>query len=107
STFDQVAEAVRLVAQGQSLINPQMATKLLEEFVTISRGSEQAPALTRRGLEVLRRVARGSSTRQIAEELVIAENTVTNHIREILEELQRTSRVEAAMHAVRTNLVQE
>lgn len=107
STFDQVAEAVRLVAQGQSLINPQMATKLLEEFVTISRGSEQSPALTRRELEVLRSVARGSSNRQIAEELVIAENTVKNHIRNILEKLQLKSRVEAAMYAVRTNLVQE
>lgn|SRR5690625_93331 len=107
STFDQVAEAVRLVAQGQSLINPQMATKLLEEFVTISRGSEQAPALTRRELEVLRSVARGSSNRQIAEELVIAENTVKNHIRNILEKLQLKSRVEAAMYAVRTNLVQD
>jgi len=107
STFDQVAEAVRLVAQGQSLINPQMATKLLEEFVTISRGSEQSPALTRRELEVLRSVARGSSNRQIAEELVIAENTVKNHIRNILEKLQLKSRVEAAMYAVRTNLVQD
>lgn len=107
STFDQVAEAVRLVAQGQSLINPQMATKLLEEFVSISNGTAQAPTLTRRELEVLRCVARGSSNREIADELVIAENTVKNHIRNILEKLQLKSRVEVAMYAVRSNLVDE
>lgn len=109
STFDQVAEAVGLVAQGQSLINPQMATKLLEEFVSMSNEGLNAntPDLTRRELEVLRSVARGRSNRQIAEELVIAENTVKNHIRNILEKLQLKSRVEAAMYAVRSNLVDE
>lgn len=105
SSFEQIAEAVRLVADGQSLINPRMATKLLDEFVSISR--DGPPGLTRRELDVLRSIARGSSNRQIAEELVIAENTVKNHIRNILEKLQLKSRVEAAMYAVRSNLVDE
>ena len=108
STYDQVAEAVRLVAAGQSLISPSMATKLLEEFVQMSRSpAEPAAQLTTRELQVLRLVARGKSNRQIAEELFISENTVKNHIRNMLEKLQMKSRMEAAMYAVRSNLLDE
>ncbi len=107
STYDQVAEAVRLVAAGQSLISPSMATKLLDEFVQMSRTPSPAPAaLTARELQVLRQVARGQSNREIAEELFISENTVKNHIRNMLEKLQMKSRMEAAMYAVRTNLIE-
>lgn len=105
STYDQVVEAVRLVAAGQSLISPSMATKLLEEFVQMSRPQSPATSLTVRELEVLRHVARGLSNREIAGELFISENTVKNHIRNLLEKLQMKSRMEAAMYAVRSNLV--
>lgn len=107
STYDQVVEAVRLVAAGQSLISPTMATKLLEEFVQISRPQASAPSLTNRELEVLRQVARGLSNREIAAELFISENTVKNHIRNLLEKLQMKSRMEAAMYAVRSKLVED
>lgn len=108
STYDQVAEAVRLVANGQSLISPSMATKLLDEFVQMSRHPEPATAqLTARELQVLRLVAKGFSNREIAEELFISENTVKNHIRNMLEKLQMKSRMEAAMYAVRSNLLDD
>ncbi|RYJ06162.1 MAG: response regulator transcription factor [Actinomycetales bacterium] len=106
STYDQVAEAVRLVAAGQSLISPSMATKLLDEFVQMSKSPAPTPAtLTQRELQVLRLVARGKSNREIAEDLYISENTVKNHIRNMLEKLQMKSRMEAAMYAVRSNLL--
>jgi two-component system NarL family response regulator len=108
STYDQVAEAVRLVAAGQSLISPSMATKLLDEFVQMSRSPAPATAqLTQRELQVLRLVAKGLSNREIAEELFISENTVKNHIRNMLEKLQMKSRMEAAMYAVRSNLLDD
>jgi len=107
STYDQVAEAVRLVASGQSLISPSMATKLLDEFVQMSKSPAPATNLTPRELGVLRHVARGLSNREIAEELFISENTVKNHIRNILEKLQMKSRMEAAMFAVRSKLVDD
>lgn len=107
STYDQVVEAVHLVAAGQSLISPTMATKLLEEFVHISKPQSKATGLTARELEVLREVAKGHSNRSIAERLFISENTVKNHIRNLLEKLQMNSRLEAAMYAVRTNLVED
>ena len=54
---------------------------------------------------MLRLVARGRSNKEIASELVIAENTVKNHVRNILEKLHLRSRTEAAMYAVREKLV--
>ncbi len=105
STYDQVAEAVRLGASGQSLITPRMATKLLDEFVTMTKTPGSGAQLTARELQVLRHVAKGQSNREIAEDLFISENTVKNHIRNLLEKLQLKSRMEAAMYAVRSNLL--
>ena len=105
STYDQVAEAVRLGASGQSLITPSMATKLLDEFVTMAKTPGDNAQLTAREMQVLRHVAKGQSNREIAEELFISENTVKNHIRNMLEKLQMKSRMEAAMYAVRRNLL--
>lgn len=107
STYDQVAEAVRVVAGGQSLISPAMATKLLDEFVQMTRDPAPSTGLTNRELEVLRHVAQGMSNRDIAQTLFISENTVKNHIRNILEKLQMKSRMEAAMFAVRTKLIDD
>ena len=108
SSIDEVAQAVRLVADGQSLISPSMAIKLLDEFKQMSRSDRQqvpTPRLTDRELEVLRFVAQGLNNREIAKQLFISENTVKNHVRNILEKLQLHSRTEAALYAVRENLV--
>ena len=105
SSIEQLGEAIRLVAGGQSLISPAMATKLLEEFVQISKPKDEKPTLTPREMEVLRQVARGLSNHEIGEELFISENTVKNHIRNILEKLQMKSRLEAVMYAVRSKML--
>lgn len=105
SSIDQLAEAIRLVASGQSLISPAMATKLLEEFVEVTKPKAATPTLTHREMEVLRQVARGLSNQEIGTELFISENTVKNHIRNILEKLQMKSRMEAVMYAVRSKLL--
>ncbi len=109
ASIDQVAQAIRVVADGQSLISPSMAVKLLEEFKSISSvGSKPdviLPKLTDRELEVLNLVARGLNNREIARDLFISENTVKNHVRNILEKLQLHSRMEAVMYAVREKLL--
>jgi DNA-binding NarL/FixJ family response regulator len=111
--YDEVADVVRAVHGGQSLINPSMAAKLLAEFAALARRdasepAEQVPAprLTEREIEVLKLVARGMNNRDIAKELFISENTVKNHVRNILEKLQIHSRMEAVMIAVRENLIE-
>jgi DNA-binding NarL/FixJ family response regulator len=108
SSIDEVAQAVRVVADGQSLISPSMAIKLLDEFKQMSRtdrSSVPTPRLTDRELEVLRLVAQGLNNREIAKQLFISENTVKNHVRNILEKLQLHSRMEAVMYAVREKLL--
>jgi two-component system NarL family response regulator len=108
SSIDEVAQAVRVVADGQSLISPSMAIKLLDEFKQMSRSDRTTvptPRLTERELEVLRLVAKGLNNREIAKQLFISENTVKNHVRNILEKLQLHSRMEAVMYAVREKLL--
>ncbi len=107
---DEVVAGIRAVHRGQSLISPTLASALLSEFAQLMRRAEQSteaasPRLTGREIEVLRHVARGLSNREIARELLIAENTVKNHVRNILEKLQLHSRIEAAMYAVRRGLI--
>ena len=110
-SIDEVASAIRAVHGGQSLISPSMASKLLTEFASMIKRTDDRqqvpmPRLTDRELEVLKLVARGLNNREIAKELYISENTVKNHIRNILEKLQLHSRIQAVAYAVREKLLE-
>lgn len=109
-SIEEVATAIRAVVSGQSLISPSMASKLLSEFTNLSKKADErqsvpTPRLTDRELEVLKLVAQGMSNREIAGELYISENTVKNHVRNILEKLHLHSRMEAVVYAVREKLL--
>lgn len=109
-SLEEIANAVRQVQAGQSLISPSMASKLMTEFAAlVKQKGEQVPVpgprLTERELEVLKLVAKGMNNRDIGAELFISENTVKNHIRNILEKLQLHSRMEAVVYAVREKLL--
>ena len=109
-SIDEVAAAVRAVHKGQSLISPSMASKLLNEFAAMVKRQDErtqvpGPRLTERELEVLRLVAKGMNNRDIGAELFISENTVKNHVRNILEKLHLHSRMEAVVYAVRERLL--
>ncbi|GAB3114041.1 response regulator transcription factor [Janibacter alkaliphilus] len=104
---DELGEAVRRVAAGDSLIHPRIAGSLLAEFAALSRPAPVDPwsVLTEREIEVLTLVAAGLRNKEIGERLYISEFTVKNHVRSILEKLELSSRVEAAAWAMRTGLV--
>jgi DNA-binding NarL/FixJ family response regulator len=109
-SVEEVAEAIRAVIRGQSLISPSMASKLLNEFNSLARQAAEreqfpTPVLTARELEVLKLVAKGMSNKEVADQLYISENTVKNHVRNILEKLHLHSRMEAVMYAVRKRLL--
>ena len=109
--IDEVAEAIRGVRDGQSRISPSMASKLLNEFANISRRADErqqvpGPRLTDREMDVLKLVAQGLNNRDIAKELFISENTVKNHIRNILEKLHLHSRMEAVVFAVKEGMLE-
>ncbi|CAN5886686.1 response regulator transcription factor [soil metagenome] len=110
-SIDEIGHAVRSVNGGQSLISPSMASKLLDEFAAMIKKEEEkeqvpAPRLTPREMEVLQHVAQGMNNREIARTLFISENTVKNHVRNILEKLHLHSRMEAVVYAVREKLLE-
>ncbi len=109
-SIEELADAVRAVARGHSLISPSMASKLLTEFNALVQQAEERhrsllPSLADRELDVLKLVAKGLSNREISEELYISENTVKNHVRNILEKLHLHSRMEAVVYAMREKLL--
>jgi two-component system NarL family response regulator len=109
-SIEEVADAVRAVAAGQSLVTPSMASKLLTEFTVLANRVDggrlpgSLPRLTAREGQVLGGITRSLSNREIAAELIISENTVKNHVRNILEKLQLHSRHEVALYAVRQQI---
>jgi two-component system, NarL family, nitrate/nitrite response regulator NarL len=98
--FDQL----RGLARGEAALSRLMANKLLKEFAHSQPMLASEAALTPREQQVLQLVARGLTNREIAETLVVAENTVKNHLRNILAKLHVENRVQAAAYALREGL---
>jgi two-component system NarL family response regulator len=107
ASVDEVADAVRAVAQGMGVVAPLMTTKLLEQFGALlgDLPDWRRPQLTVREIDVLRLVVKGLPNREIATELFISQNTVKNHVRSILEKLRVRSKADAAAVATREGLL--
>ncbi len=99
---EQLADAIRAAAKGQSPIGPEMARKLVN-LVThgpiVSSPSPAASELSEREIEVLRLIAGGLSNKEIAEKLFIAEGTAKNHVSNILGKLEARDRAQAVARA--------
>ena len=106
---DHLVAAVRVVASGDALIDPSVTRRLISRFILASRGERPTPPqlaeLTPREQEVLRLVARGLSNAEIADALVIEENTVKTHVSRILAKLRLRDRVQAVVLAYETGFV--
>ena len=106
---DELFARLRGLAEGEAPINRLMAAKILREFARSPVQPEPRPAdwpqeITEREREVLQCVAKGMSNREIGEALNIAENTVKNHVRSILDKLHLANRAQMAAYAVQTGL---
>ncbi len=106
---EQLVEAVRLVAAGESLLAPTVTRRLIEHFVS-SRTTRGQPTpgmdeLTPRELEVFKLMARGRSNPEIARELVVSEATVKTHVAHILLKLGLRDRVQVVVTAYESGLV--
>ncbi|MFF3732412.1 response regulator [Streptomyces sp. NPDC002476] len=106
----ELAHAVRVVAAGEALLSPNITKRLIAEFSRISevpRGpfAPRSGNLTERETEVLALVAQGLSNAEIAECLVVAEQTVKTHVSRTLAKLGVRDRTQAAIHAYETGLV--
>jgi two-component system NarL family response regulator len=107
--FPQLVDSIQAVAAGGAALSPKMAGKLVDVCRQLLRHQEllqaRKPTLTGREIEVLQLVARGQTSREIGDGLYISENTVKNHIRNILDKLGLHSRNEAVLFAIRENLI--
>lgn len=107
---EELLDSIRRVAAGEAVVPGNLALKILSEMSRGSSGSAgdiPAEPLTAREVEVLRTLGTGASNRDIAKRLFISENTVRNHVRNILDKLHVSNRVQAAAYAVREGLVDD
>jgi two-component system nitrate/nitrite response regulator NarL len=106
---EELYRLCRGIFRGEAPLSPLMAAKVLREFSSLSDARAQAMGpganLTPREIEVLELIVTGQTNKEIADSLCVAENTVKNHLRNILAKLHLKNRVQAAAYAVREGLV--
>jgi NarL family two-component system response regulator LiaR len=104
--MDDLADAIHKAAQGEAVLHPRVAERVLQEINGAKRADYNPfMALTNREMEILRLIARGLSNSEIADELVISENTVKGHVSNILSKLHLADRTQAAVFAWEQGLV--
>lgn len=104
SRASEITAAIRAAVKGQSILESQVATKMMNRL----RQPQQTAAhndLTEREMEVLKAIAQGKSNQDIADELFIGIKTVKSHVTNILAKLNVDDRTQAAIYAIRHNLV--
>jgi DNA-binding NarL/FixJ family response regulator len=96
---------LRGLSRGEAPLSRLLASKILHEFTRVpSPATEPDRELTAREQQVLQLVAQGRTNREIADKLVVSENTVKNHLRNILAKLHLENRVQAAAYALREGI---
>ncbi len=110
ASADQLAEAVRVVASGDALLAPGITRRLIAEFSRLGTAprtplKDRVGDLTERETEVLALIAQGLSNAEIAQHLVVAEQTVKTHVGRILVKLGLRDRTQAAVYAYESGLV--
>lgn len=105
--LDEVIQTVRSVAAGRAVIDPELASKVLEEFKNYQQGddTDHFQPLTPREKEILRLMSDGLPNKAIASKLSISERTVTTHVANIYTKLQVNNRVSAIQEAVRRRIL--
>ncbi len=101
----ELADAVRAVHEGKSVLDPAVARKLLAQFARPEAGELAPEALTEREMDVLRLAAKGYTNKAIGAQLSISDRTVQGHLAKIYDKLHATSRTEAVMRAVTLGLI--
>jgi DNA-binding NarL/FixJ family response regulator len=109
ATADDLVAAVRIIAAGEALLAPTVTRRLIEEFARQPRRDRPRPdqlaGLTARELEVTKLIARGLSNGEIADTLVLAEQTVKTHVGRILAKLHLRDRAQVVVTAYESGLI--
>ena len=105
---DEIADAVRMAANDEATLSPELATAMLDEVRRIDptpAEEESEQVVTKREIEVLQLIADGCSTPEVAEQLFISQKTVKNHLASIYHKLDARDRTQAVLQAVRMGIV--
>ncbi|KLU38810.1 MAG: LuxR family transcriptional regulator [Peptococcaceae bacterium 1109] len=105
STAEEIVKAIRSARESQSIIEPQVASRMVSRIQSASNSRPPHEELTQRELEVLRLIGEGMTNQEIAEKLFIGIKTVKTHVSNILSKLGVADRTQAAVYAHRHNLV--
>lgn len=103
---DEIANAVRMAASGETALSPQLAASMLDEVRKLDQpANDEDRVITKREEEVLQLIADGCSTPEVAEKLFISQKTVKNHLASIYQKLDARDRTQAVLQAVRMGIV--
>jgi DNA-binding NarL/FixJ family response regulator len=102
---ETLVQTVRLVAEGNMVIDPQLVTALADELAAASKRDRQAETLSEREVEILQLVAFGQTNRDVAGKLFISPDTVKTHLEHIYQKLGATDRTAAVAEALRRRLI--
>jgi len=103
---EEVLKAIHTVHKGESMIQPRVASRLLDRFSQLSHESVPEEVLSSREVQVLQLIAKSSANKEIANELFIGESTVKTHIIHIFNKLGVKGRTEAVAEAARRGIIQ-
>lgn len=101
----ELINAIEIVMGGESYIQPDMIPMLNSKMIARNNDKEKVKNLTKRELEVLVLVSEGMFNKEIADKLSISERTVKNHISSIFKKIDVADRTQAAVFAIRNNLI--
>ncbi len=101
----ELVNAIEIVMSGESYIQPDMIPMLNSKMIAKNSDKEKMKNLTKRELEVLVLVSEGMFNKEIADKLSISERTVKNHISSIFKKIDVADRTQAAVFAIRNNLI--
>ncbi|MFC1902980.1 response regulator [Chloroflexota bacterium] len=102
---EELFKAIRTVYKGESLIQPAVASKVLDRFAELSHQAKAPGELSERELEVLKLMAKGAANKEISASLYISESTVKTHIQSIFLKLGACDRTEAVTQAIKKGII--
>ena len=105
SSTEDIAEAIRLAANGETAVSAKLAASMLGELRRLERGEDEDRLITNREEEVLQLIADGLSTPEVAQKLFISQKTVKNHLAAIYQKLDARDRTQAVVRAVRMGII--
>lgn len=106
SRASEIAQAIRAAARGQSILESQVAAKMMNRFRQPKQEAAPHEELTDREMEVLRLIAKGKSNQEVADDLFIGVKTVKFHVTNILAKLGVEDRTQAAIYAFKNGLAE-